>query len=948
LTPIELRCAHLVNPLGVAPDRVRFSWLLDGDRCSQRGYHLQVHQHELGHHGPGALVWDSGRVPSAESADIAFQGDELARGGRYQWRVRVWDSSDDVISDWSEPASFEVELDQASGWRASWIGLSKVRETVTPPAKAGPPDPVATALGPAPYLRRAFTVDKPVASARLYVTALGLYQARLNGCRVVDAFLTPGWTDYTQRVPYQTYDVTALLRVGENVLGAIIADGWYAGFVGFNAKRAGAHYGTAPELLAQLVITFADGDEQWVVTDEHWQASVAAIRHADLLMGERHDLRLEPHGWDAPGFAAAEGPGQSSAAAEGPGQSSTGQGWHPVRLRGRDGVPLVADPGPPIRVIEEIAPAGVTLDGAGRKIVDFGQNLPGWVRLRADGPAGTVVRVRHGEALDADGSLYTENLRTARQTDEYVLSGGPTVLEPLFTQHGFRYAEVTGYPGDLDAADIAAVVVHSDISATGSFESSQAWLDRLFRIIDWGQRGNFISVPTDCPQRDERLGWLGDAQVFARTACYNRDVAAFFGKWLDDVADAQLDSGAFTDVAPRLFLRGPGAPAWADAGVIVPWTVWKMYGDRGVLDRHFGAMTAWMDFVDRANPSYLRERELGNSYNDWLMPGSDDTPHELLATAYWAYDAALMAEIAAALGREDDADGYRALRAKIGTAFADAFLTGDGRIASGTQTAYVLGLFMELIPSELRAAAASHLVAAIRAADWHLTTGFVGVGYLLPVLSSAGHLDVAYRLLEQRTLPSWRYMADHGATTIWERWDGWTPERGFQSAWMNSLNHYSLGSVGEWLYRFVLGIDQEPGTAGFGQLLLRPHPGGSLAWARGAYRSVRGRIATGWEQAGDRFTFRAEVPPNVTASVRVPSDRAAEVRDASWNGPESLAAFPGSPHMQEAVFRVGPGIHEFSGPAIGLLLQRRRCANGTLLRDTLRQRRPCRPTQAPR
>ena len=906
MTPVELRCAHLVNPLGVAPDRVRFGWVLDGGRCSQRGYQIQVHQNELWYHEPGTLAWDSGRVSSAESADIAYQGDELARGGRYRWRVRVW-GSDETASAWSEPASFEVELDRADGWRAFWIAPGRVRENVTPPTQSGPPDPVATALGPAPYLRRAFSVDKPVTSARLYVTALGLYQARLNGRRVGDAFLTPGWTDYTQRVLYQAYDVTALLRVGDNVLGAIIADGWYSGFAGFDAKRAGAHYGTAPELLAQLVITFAGGDEQWVVTDEHWQARAATIRHADLLMGERHDLRLEPHGWDVPGFAAAGGPGQSGTA---------DGGWRAVRCRGRDGVPLVADPGPPIRVTEEVKPAAITRDTAGRQIVDFGQNLPGWVRLRADGPAGTVVRVRHGEALDADGGLYTENLRTARQTDEYVLSGGQAVLEPLFTQHGFRYAEVTGYPGDLAPSSVVARVVHSDIAATGSFESSQAWLDRLFRIIDWGQRGNFISVPTDCPQRDERLGWLGDAQVFARTACYNRDVAAFFGKWLDDVADAQLDSGAFTDVAPALTSRGPGAPAWGDAGVLIPWTVWKMYGDRGVLDRHFGAMTAWMDFIERANPSYLRERELGNSYNDWLMPGTDDTPHELLATAYWAHDAALMAEIAAALGRRDDADGYRALRAKIGTAFADAFAAADGQIASGTQTAYVLGLYMQLIPDELRAAAAEHLVTAIRAADWHLTTGFVGVGYLLPVLSSAGHLDVAYRLLEQRTLPSWRYMADHGATTIWERWDGWTAERGFQSAWMNSLNHYSLGSVGEWLYRFVLGIDQEPGTAGFEQLLLRPHPGGSLDWVRGAYRSVRGHVRVGWERSGDRFAFRAEVPPNVTADVRVPSGDAAEVRDAAGNPPARLASFPGASGIQEAVFHVGPGSHEFTGPAI--------------------------------
>ena len=898
LIPAGLRCAHLADPLGVAPDRVRLSWTPEGAGTgrAQRAYQVQVAPSEerliTGEH----LSWDSGRVESADSAGIAYAGRPLARGGRYLWRVRLWDERGQV-SGWSEHATFEVELHPAKGWQARWIGQDRTPESVSPPSGSGPRDPVAVSLAPAPYLRRVFCVGAPVESARLHVTALGLYEARLNGQRVGDASLAPGWTDYGHRLLYQTYDVTSLVVTGENVLGAILADGWYAGFVGFDAKRAGAHYGTRPELLAQLVITFTDGSQQWVVTDEHWRARAGAIRHADLLMGEKHDRRLELAGWDAPGFDAGD--------------------WPAVYCRDRDSRPLTADPGPPVRVTESLAPVRVWRDAAGRQLADFGQNLPGWVRLRVSAaPAGTVVRVRHGEVVSCDGGLYTENLRTARQTDEYVLGDGAAVLEPRFTLHGFRYAEITGYPGDLSPSDVVARVAHSDIAADGFFSSSEGWLDQLFRVIDWGQRGNFISVPTDCPQRDERLGWLGDAQIFARTAAYNRDVAAFFAKWLDDVADAQLPSGAFTDVAPRLFFTGPAAPAWGDAGVIVPWTVWKMYGDRGVLERHFGAMTAWMDFIERANPDYLRARELGNSYNDWLAPGADNTPHELLATAYWAHDAALMAEIASVLGRPDDAAQYRALRDKIGLAFADAFVTSDGRIASGAQTAYVLGLHMGLIPDELRGAAAAHLVAAIEAADWHLTTGFAGVGYLLPVLSSHGCGDVAYRLLSQRSLPSWRYMLDNGATTIWERWDGWSPDQGFQSPMMNSFNHYSLGSVGEWLYRYVLGIDQEPGTAGFRSLLLRPHPGSPLSWARGSYRSVRGTIKTGWERSGGQFTFRVEVPPNVTASVHLPSARASEVYDAAGGAPSSVGSFPGAEGVREAVFRVGSGTHEFTGPAM--------------------------------
>jgi alpha-L-rhamnosidase len=850
----------------------------------------------------GQPIWDSGQTLSGDCADVPYGGPPLAPAGRYQWRVRTWDSAGHP-SEWSEPASFEVELAPAD-WTASWIGLGPARENFAPPSQEGRPDAVAMALRPAPYLRHSFTLAGPVATARLHITALGLYEARLNGQRVGDGFLTPGWTDYDQRVLYQSYDVTGLLAQGENVLGAILADGWYSGFVGFDAKRAGAHYGPSPELLAQLDITLRDGTTVRVVSDDAWHGRFAAIRHADLLMGERHELRLALAGWDSPGF---EMSAPEVAAPQGP-------GWRGVGHRPRDGRVLAADPGVPVRVTQEIAPVSVTRGAGGALVLDFGQNLTGWLRIKASGPADALVRVRHAEVLDSDGHLYTDNLRTARQADEYVLAGGPAVLEPRFTIHGFRYAEVTGYPGEPGPGDIVARVAHSDISATGSWESGEPWLDQLFSNIDWGQRGNFIGIPTDCPQRDERLGWLGDAQIFARTACYNRDVAAFFAKWLDDVAEAQLPSGALPDIAPRLNFPGAGAPAWGDAGVIVPWTVWKMYGDRGVAERHFGTMTAWMDFLARGNPGYLRTRELGHNYNDWLAPGSDDTPRELLATAYWAYDAALMAELADATGRADEAARYRELRAKIGAAFTDEFVGADGHVASGTQTAYVLGLHMGLVPDHLRAAAAGRLVDAIRAADWHLTTGFVGVGYLLPVLSAAGHTDVAYRLLAQRTFPSWRYMIDEGATTIWERWDGWSREQGFQSAWMNSFNHYSLGSVGEWLYRFVLGIDQAPDAAGFGRLLLRPHPGDALDRVRGGYQSVRGPIRAGWERAGGRFTYRVEVPPNATASVRVPSADPALVRDASGAGPAATGDYPGLSGAGEAVFEVGTGRHEFSGP----------------------------------
>jgi len=892
--PCRLRCAYQVNPLGVAPDRVRFSWALAaGGSGGQHAYQIRIAPGEQLGDG-GHLSWDTGRVESPRCTDVPYEGSALDPGARYTWSVRVWEGGEEP-SAWSDPAFFEVELDNSAGWQASWIGLGRIRTVAQPPTAPGPYDGVVKALPPSPYLRREFYVPGAVTSARLHITALGLYEARLNGGRVGDSVLAPGWTDYGQRVQYQTYDVTSLVREGANVLGAIVADGWYSGFVGFDAKRAGAMYGDAPELLAQLVISLTDRSRLTVVTDDGWRAAFGAIRHADLLMGERHDLGMELSGWDSPGF--------------------DGSSWMPVRCKPRGTVRLVADPGPQVRVIEQVPAVSLTTDSSGRYIADFGQNLSGWVRLHYNGAAGTHIRVRHAEVLDADGSLYVDNLRSARQTDEYITAEGPAALEPRFTLHGFRYAEISGCDR-LDRSALTAQVVHSDIAVTGSFESSESWLNRLFTTIDWGQRGNFISVPTDCPQRDERLGWLGDAQIFARTASYNRDVAAFFAKWLDDIDDARLPSGAFPDIAPRLNLTWGGAPAWADGGVIIPWTLYLMYGDRGNLERHYGAMTEWMDFVERGNPEFIRNYELGNSYNDWLAPGDDLTPPELLATAYWAYDAELMSQIAQLLGRPDDAVEYQALRSKIDAAFTDAFVATDGSIASGSQTAYALGLHMNLIPEDLRATAAGHLVAAIEAAGWSLTTGFVGVGYLLPVLSSTGYTDIAYRLLCQNAYPSWRYMLDHGATTIWERWNGWTPERGFQSPWMNSFNHYALGSLGEWLYRFVLGIEPAPGSNAFDRLVLRPHPGGGLTFARGAYESVRGSIRSAWKQGSGRFSLAVELPPGVTASVRVPSADASSVRDEDGRAPQSVAEYPGALGAAEAVFEAGAGRHEFTGPAL--------------------------------
>ena len=535
-----------------------------------------------------------------------------------------------------------------------------------------------------------------------------------------------------------------------------------------------------------------------------------------------------------------------------------------------------------MRVTEELKPVAVTQPMPGSYLFDLGQNMVGWARLKVQGPAGTVVRLRFGEMLSPNGTLYVDNLRGAKATDTYILSGnGAETYEPSFTFHGFRYVEVTGYPGEPSLDVITGCVLHSDIPRTGAFECSDPLVNQLVQNIDWGQRGNFLSIPTDCPQRDERLGWLGDAQVFVRTAAGNREVAAFFEKWMDDVADAQSPEGGFSDVAPRLVDFADGAPAWGDAGVIVPWTIYQMYGDTRLLQTHYSAMVRWINYLDGANPEHLWLNRRSNDFGDWLSI-DDDTDKGVLATAYFAYDAWLMAEIAAKLGHAEDAARFSALFENIKAAFKAAYVSPTAEIKSGTQTAYVLALRFGLLPEPLRPLAAQHLVRAIEAKDWHLSTGFIGVGYLCPVLTEAGYADVAYTLLLNTTFPSWGYSITQGATTIWERWDGWTEDKGFQDVGMNSFNHYSLGSVGEWLQRYVAGIDLDPDTPGFARIRIQPRPDRRLSFVRASFESIRGRIQSHWTLENDQFTLRVTIPANTTATVILPNAETHEIGSGDY------------------------------------------------------------------
>lgn len=898
--PTHLRCEYRVDPLGIDERVPRLSWALESEERGQvqSAYRVLVAGDEADLDAEVNLLWDSGRVESNRSVGIEYEGEALRSGSRCVWKVCVWDRAGDPSS-YVGPGVFEMGLLESSDWEGAWISLGE-----GPPQDVDPPtgdefDDVGNGLDPCPYLRKEFRLEKPVRRARLYATARGLYEPYLNGERVGEDVLAPGWTDYRERIQYQTYDVTGLLAEGRNALGIVLGDGWYAGFIGFDPKHRGAHYGSRAHLLAQLEVEYEDGTAWRVASDGSWKCSTGPILYSDFLVGEFYDAREEMPGWNEPGFDDSD--------------------WYPVAVDDGERPVLVAQPDEGARVTEDVAAKAVTEPKPGVYVFDMGQNIVGWVRLKVEGEAGTEVTLRHAEALNPDGTIYTTNLRFARATDHYVLSGGGEELyEPRFTFHGFRYVEVTGYPGEPPLEAITGRVIHSATPPVGSFECSSAMVNQLQNNIVWGQRDNFLSIPTDCPQRDERLGWMGDAQIFARTATFNMDVAAFFEKWMVDVEDAQSTDGAFPDVAPLFGERSEaflsrGAPAWGDAGVIVPWTIYKVYEDARIVKRHYDAMTGWMEYLRESNPDLLRRNRLGNNYGDWLSPKGDHTPKDLLATAYWAYDARLMAEMAHAIGRHEDARGYGELFEGIRGAFNEAYVAHDGRMEGDTQTCYVLALHMDLLSDGLRPATAEHLVAAIEREGWHLSTGFVGVGYLCPVLTEAGHSDVAYRLLNTETFPSWGYTIRNGATTIWERWDGWTEENGFQSPNMNSFNHYSLGSVGEWLYRYVAGIDMAQDGVGYDRIVIRPRPDGSMTYARAEYDSVRGRISSGWEVSEGEIRLRATIPANTTAVIHVPTADPNGTTEAGRparesEGVEFLGAEDGA-----AIFAVGSGDYEFVG-----------------------------------
>jgi alpha-L-rhamnosidase len=886
-----LRCEYKVDPLGIDVRQPRLSWQIsaEGRGVVQTAYQVRVAETEAGL--AGSPIWDTGRVDSDQSIHVAYEGPALASGQRYYWQVRVWDG-DGAVSDWSAPAFWEMGLLHASDWHASWI---------TPAW-----DEDVSASQAVPLLRTTFEVEGEIEAARAYVTSLGLYEVELNGRRVGDQVFAPGWTSYDTRLQYQTYDVTGVLQPGDNAVGAMLADGWYRGHMTWDMRRN--LYGEHLALLLQLRITYTDGREQIVTSDASWKAATGPIRMADIYNGEHYDARQERPGWSRAGYDDGD--------------------WAAVRLIDHPKDILIAPAGPPVRKVEEIKPIDILHTPAGDTVFDMGQNLVGWVRLRVRGTAGTTVTLRHAEVLDKEGNFYTDNLRNAAQTVQYTLKGGgEEIYEPRFTFQGFRYVAVSGFPGEPTTENLTGIVVHSDMTPTGSFETSDPWINQLQHNIVWGQKGNFLDVPTDCPQRDERLGWTGDAQVFARTAAFNMDVAGFFTKWLGDLAADQKANGAIPFVIPDVLTRGSamgiGATGWADAGVVIPWTLYLVYGDTRILERQYESIKAWVGYMQgRAGEDLIWDGDF--HFGDWLAYATDQsdypgatTDKDLIATAYFAYSTSLLQRIASILGKEDDVARYGALVDDIKEAFRQEFITPNGRMASNTQTAYALALSFGLMPEGQEVEAARRLAQDVRAFGNHLTTGFLGTPLLTRSLSDEGYVDVAYDLLNQDTYPSWLYPVKMGATTIWERWDGIKPDTSFQDPGMNSFNHYAYGAIGEWLYRVVAGLEADPDEPGYKHIRIQPQPGGDLTHAGATLTTMYGLAASAWQFADGQFHLDVTVPANTHATVRLPHATLAQVTE-SGQALDAAAGVAGAVQEGEAVIvELGSGQYRFAYDASG-------------------------------
>lgn len=841
----DLEVEHLNNPLSVETSAPRMSWKINAaaKNTTQASYEIRVGTDKNEVSKGKNIFWKSAKNTD-QSVLIAYDGPALESKKRYYWQVRIKDNHGNT-SPWSAVQYWQTGLKPAD-WTAKWITVSGKDTSAR-----------------SPLFRKEFSLKKPLKSAMAYITAKGLYEANINGQRVSDTYFAPGWTSYKNHLQYQVYDVTATLKSGVNALGVTLGNGWYKGRIGFNNQKN--FYGDTRGLLLQLDVEYTDGTKETINTDESWKYAYGPIVASDIYDGETYDARLEKAGWANTGY-------------------KEDASWTAVGLMEKGSEQLVAMSGPPVRKREQFKALKIFKTPAGETVVDFGQNLVGWVMLKAKGAAGTKITLSHAEVLTKEGNFYTVNLRSAKAQDIYILKEHTEqIFEPHFTFQGFRYVKVEGYPGELKPEDLTAVALYSDMEVTGEFSTSNALLNQLQHNIQWGQKGNFVDVPTDCPQRDERLGWTGDAQAFANTAAYNMNVAGFFTKWLKDVAADQQPNGLIPHVIPNVLGPNDGASAgWADVSTIIPWDMYVAYGDRRILETQYESMKKWVGYISSVAKNNLWNS--GGHFGDWLFYRPDDdndgraavTDKYLIAQTFYAHSTQLLINAAKVLGKQEDADRYTKLLTDIKAAFVKEYLTPSGRLVSGTQTAYVLALNFDMLPEALRASSAQRLVDNIQNYGNHLTTGFLGTPYLCHVLTRYGHNDVAYKLLMQESYPSWLYPVKMGATTIWERWDGIKPNGSFQTPDMNSYNHYAYGAIGDWMYRNMAGINGDESAPGYKKITIRPKPGASITSVSGELDTPYGLLKSSWKIENGIFKLDVLVPANTTATVILP---AAELKD---------------------------------------------------------------------
>ncbi|PST83705.1 alpha-L-rhamnosidase [Pedobacter yulinensis] len=845
----DLTVNQLTNPLSVDPQGLTFSWKIRAQQKNTRqaGYEIRVSSTATS----GKEVWHALRT-SEQSVRIPYGGLPLTSKTRYRWQVRVKDNHGQQ-SAWSAPQHFRTGL-QPQDWTAKWITV-----------------PGADTAAASPLLRQVFVVKKNVRAATAYITAKGLYEARLNGSRVSDHYFAPGWTSYKNHIQYQVYPLDGQIRKGNNVLALVLGNGWYKGRIGFSHQSK--FYGDTRAVRAQLEIEYTDGSSEVITSNENWKTTDGPIRSSDMYDGETYDARQELAGWDRPDF-------------------NESDRWKPVRILPEGPERLVGMSGPPVRKHETFKPVKIFKTPLGENVIDFGQNLVGWVTVRARGAAGTKITLSHAEVLDKAGNFYITNLRSAKQQNHYILKGGEAEsFEPHFTFQGFRYVKVEGYPGTLRPEDFTAVALYSDMRPTGKFTTSNTLLNQLQHNIQWGQKGNFVDVPTDCPQRDERLGWTGDAQAFASTAAYNMDVSGFFNKWMKDVAADQHANGSVPFVIPNVLNAGDaGATGWADAATIIPWTMYLTYGDKQILASQYTSMKKWVDYMVSQSVDNLWAK--GFHFGDWLFyrPNDDNdgraavTDKYMIAQTFYANSVQILANTAEVLGKPEEAARYRDLLQKIKSAFVEEYMTPKGKLVSDTQTAYVLALQFDMLPEAFRAQAAKRLVDNVQSYGNHLTTGFLGTPYLCHVLSRFGYQNTAYDLLMQESYPSWLYPVKMGATTIWERWDGIKPDGSFQTADMNSFNHYAYGAIGDWMYKNIAGIRLLEASPGYKTFEISPRPGGKLTNAAAELETVYGPIKSSWTIVDGKFRLDVSIPVNTTASIRLPgSDKTEKVGSGSYH-----------------------------------------------------------------